>query len=73
MLMGCAGIQLQNNRVGKYPSKRLLTSNKGWHSQSFYLKNDTATLLPEFTRCLIEEALESWRKWGISEKDKEKI
>ena len=32
MLMGCAGIQLWNNRVSEYPSMRLLTSNKGWHS-----------------------------------------
>ena len=30
--MGCAGIQLQNNRVGEYPSMQLSTSNKGWHS-----------------------------------------
>ena len=32
MPMGCAGIQLLNNRVSEYPSMRLLTSNKGWHS-----------------------------------------
>ena len=52
---------------------RLSTSNKGWHSQWFYLKNDAATPLSEFTGCLIEEALESWRKWGILEKAKKKI
>jgi len=46
--MGCAGIHLQNNRGGEYPSMQLLTSNKGWHSQWFYLKNDAAALLPEF-------------------------
>ena len=49
------------------------TSNKGWHSQWFYLKNATATPLPEFTERLIEEALELWSKWGILEKDKKKI
>ena len=48
-------------------------SNKGWHLQWFYLKNDVAAPLPEFTRHLIEEAPESWRKWGITEKDKKKI
>ena len=52
---------------------RLSTSNKGWHSQWFYLKNDIAAPLPEFTEHLIEEALEQWRKWGIPEKDKKKI
>ena len=73
MPMGCAGIQLRNNRVGKYPSMWLSTSNKEWHLQWFYLKNDAAAPLPEFTGRLIEEALESWRKWGILEKDKKKI
>jgi len=52
---------------------RLLTSNKGWHSHWFYLKNDAAAPLPEFTGCLIEEALDSWRKWGVQKKDKKRI
>ena len=58
MSMGCASIQLQNNQVGEYPSMRLSTSNKGWHSHWFYLKNDAAAPLPEFTVRLIEEAPE---------------
>ena len=51
----------------------LSTSNKGCHSQWFYLKNNTAAPLPEFTGRLIEEAPEQWRKWGVPEKDKKKI
>ena len=51
---------------------QLLTSNKGWHSHWFYLKNDDAAPLLEFTGCLIEEALDSWN-WGVQEKDKKKI
>ena len=70
--MGCADIHLRNNQVGEYPSMRLSTSNKGWHSHWFYLKNAAAPLL-EFTRRLIKEALDSWRKWGVLEKDKKKI
>jgi len=54
MPMGCAGIQLWNNRVGEYLPMRLSTSNKEWHSQWFYLKNDAAASLPEFTSRLIE-------------------
>ena len=73
MLMGYAGIQLRNNRVGEYPCMRLSTSNKGWHSQWFYLKNDVAIALPEFTGRLIEDVPEWWRKWSIPEKDKKKI
>ena len=52
---------------------QILTSNKGWHSQWFYLKNDAAAPLSEFTGRLIEEAPEQWRKWGVPEKDKKKI
>ena len=59
MPMGCTGIQLWNNWVSEYPSMRLSTSNKGWHLQWFYLKNNTTAPLPEFTERLIEEALES--------------
>ena len=73
VLMGCAGIQLRNNRVNEYPSVRLSTSNKGWHSHWFYVKNNAAAPLPEFTGRLIEEVLESWRRWGVSEKDRKKI
>ena len=71
--MGCAGIQLRNNWVGEYPSMRLSMSDKGCHSQWFNLKNDTAAPLPNFIGRLIEEAPESWRKWGVLEMDKKKI
>ena len=71
--MGCVGIQLRNNRVGDYPVMRLSTSNKGWHSHWFYLKNTAAAPLPEFTGRLIKETPDSWRKWGVLEKDKKKI
>ena len=52
---------------------RLLTSNKGWHSQWFYLKNNAVALLPEFIGRLVKGVPNSWRKWGILEKDKKKI
>ena len=64
MLMGCASIQVRNNWVSEYPPMRLSTSNKGWHSHWFYIKNETASPLVEFTGRLIEEVLESWRKGG---------
>ena len=71
--VGCAGIHLRNNRVNEYASMHLSTSNKGWHSHWFYIKDDAATPLPAFTRHLIEEVLESWRKWGVPKKDKKRI
>ena len=73
MPMRCDSIQLRNNRVSEYPLMHLSTSNKGWHSHWFYIKNDAAVPLPEFTGRLIEEVLESWRRWGVPEKDKKKI
>ena len=72
MPMGCADIQLRNNRVNEYPPMHLSTSNKGWHSYWFYVKDDIATRLPAFTRRLIEEVLESWRKWGSRIKTRRK-
>ena len=66
--MGCDGIQLCNNHVNEYLLMCLSTSNKGWHSHWFYIKNDAATPLLEFTGRLIEEVPESWRKWGCRRK-----
>jgi hypothetical protein len=68
-LMGCAEIRLRSNRAKDYISMKLSTSNKGWHSQWFYLKNDAAPslpehALPEYARCVIEVVPESWG-WGI--------
>ena len=51
---------------------RLSTSNKGWHSQWFYVKDDAAAPLPVFSGCVIEEALGSW-KWGVPVKEKKNI
>ena len=73
MPMGCTGIQLRNNRVNEYMLMRLSTSNKVWHSHWFYVKDDAAAPLPAFTGRLIEDVPESWRKWGVLDKDKKKI
>jgi len=70
--VGCAGIHLRRNWVNEYPSMRLSTSNKGWHSHWFYIKDDIAAPLPAFSRRIIKDILESW-KWGVSDKDKKKI
>ena len=70
--MGCADIHLLNNRVDAYPLMRLFTSNKGWHSQWFYVKDDIAAPLLVFSGCIIKEALGSWR-WGIPVKERKNI
>ena len=51
---------------------RLSTSNKGWHSHWFYVKDDVAAPLLVFSGRIIEEVPEPW-KWGVPDKDKKKI
>jgi len=70
--VGCANIHLRNNRAGAYPLMRLSTSNKGWHSQWFYVKNDAAAPLPAFIGRYILEALGSWG-WGVPGKAKKQL
>ena len=50
----------------------LSTSNKGWHSQWFYVKDDAAAPLPVFSGRFIVEASGSW-KWGVPVKEKKNI
>ena len=54
------------------PGEQQLTSNKGWHSQWFYVKGDVAAPLPVYSGRLIEEVPRSW-KWGLPDKDKKRI
>ena len=72
MPMGCASIHLHNNRANDYLLMRLSTSNKGWHSQWFYVKDDVAAPLSVYSGCLIEEVPKSWRKWGSRIKTRRK-
>jgi hypothetical protein len=71
-LVGCASIHLRNTRAGAYPLMHLTTSNKGWHSQWFYVKNDATAPLPAFIGRYILEASESWG-WGVQAKDKKHL
>ena len=70
--VGCAGIHLHNNWVEAYPLMHLSTSNKGWHSQWFYIKDDAAAPMPVFSGRVVEEVPGSW-KWGVLTKEKKNI
>ena len=63
MLMGCASIHLRPTWSRDYPLMCLSTSNKGWHSQWFYVKDEMSATLPKYSGRLIDEAPESWQ-WG---------
>jgi hypothetical protein len=60
VLIGCASIHHRGRRSSEYMATALSKSNKGWHKQWFYLKNDTDAPLPIFTGRLIEEPPQSW-------------
>ena len=70
--MGCASIHLRHTRSKGYPYMRLATSNKGWHSQWFYVRDDVSATLPKYTGRLIVDAPASWG-WGVQTKDKKHI
>jgi hypothetical protein len=42
VLVGSTSIRLWGNRATQYMSLSLMTLNKGWHKQWFYLRNDPA-------------------------------
>jgi hypothetical protein len=47
-------------------------SNKGWHSQWFYIKNYDAAALPLFTGHTIVAARLEW-SWGHVDKEKKRL
>jgi hypothetical protein len=54
------------------PAIALSKSNKGWHKQWFYLKNDANAPMLVFTSRLIEEPPESWG-WGPIDAEKRRL
>jgi hypothetical protein len=76
-MMGCVGIRLRKNRAKDNISMKLAMSNKGRHSQWFYLKNDAVPslpkhALPKYTGRVIEVVPESWG-WGVPKKHVKRI
>ena len=64
--MGCAGFRLRGgDRTRHYIPVPMATSNKKWHGEWFYLKNDPHALLPEFTGRVFTKMHESW-EYGAS-------
>jgi hypothetical protein len=70
--VGSASIRLRGNRVAQYMSLSLTTSNKGWHKQWFYLRNDTAAPLSIFSGSFIESTLMTW-VWGPPAKEHDRL
>jgi hypothetical protein len=60
VLVGTTSIHLRGNQVVQYMSLPLTVSNKGWHKQWFYLKNDPTAPLPIFSDSFIESVWKAW-------------
>jgi hypothetical protein len=58
--VGRASIHLRGNRAAQYMLLLLTMSNKGWHKQWFYLRNDPAAPLSIFFGSFIESAPKTW-------------
>jgi hypothetical protein len=61
---GCT-LQLRSDRAVLYIPATVTSSNKGWQSRWFCLRNDDERL-PPFTHRVILGAEERWR-WGLSQ------
>jgi hypothetical protein len=48
-----------------------VSSNKGWHNQWFYLRNDDG-MLPPFSQRVVTAAGDNWR-WGATCENQEKL
>ena len=58
--VGCAGICLRTGRGKEFLDFFLLSTNKGWHEQWVYLRNDPEALLPPYTGSVFLKAKDRW-------------
>jgi hypothetical protein len=60
MRVGGSTLQLHSDRVQLYIPVSLTSSNKGWQSRWFYLRNDDGRL-PAYTKRAVTTTGENWR------------
>jgi hypothetical protein len=67
---GCT-LQLRSGRASQYIPASLVSSNKGWQNQWFYLRNDDG-MLPPFSQRVVTAAGDNWR-CGATRENQEKL
>ena len=67
---GCT-LQLRSGRAQQYIPAPLVSSNKAWQNQWFYLRNDDG-VLPPFSQRVVTAAGDNWR-WGATRENQEKL
>jgi hypothetical protein len=70
--LGSMSIRLWGNRVAQYMSVSLTTSNKEWHKQWFYLRNDLDDPFLIFSGSFIESAPKTW-VWVPPAKEQDRL
>ncbi|XP_021303727.1 uncharacterized protein LOC110430389 [Sorghum bicolor] len=67
---GCT-LQLRQQRSGLYIWSTMPSSNRGWQSAWFYLRNDGG-LLPKYTGKMVTEAPQKW-VWGAPAEEEKRL
>jgi hypothetical protein len=67
---GCT-LQLRPGLMQQYIHATLVSSNKGWQRQWFYLRNDDGRL-PSFSQRVVTVVGTNWR-WGATREKQEKL
>jgi hypothetical protein len=67
---GCT-LQLRSGRAQQYIPASVVSSNKGWQNQWFYLRNDDG-MLPPFSQRVVTTAGDNWC-WGATRENQEKL
>jgi hypothetical protein len=67
---GCT-LKLRSRRAQQYIPASLVSSNKGWQNQWFYLRNDDG-VLPPFSQRVVTAAGDNLR-WGATRENQEKL
>ena len=70
--IGCAALRAKQGSSSSYILSSLTSSNSGWHSEWFYLKNDPESPLPEYDGKWIDWAPEKW-SYGPEKADCERL
>jgi hypothetical protein len=58
--MGCANLQMKQDRGDNYIPSSLTSSNSSWHKGWFYLRNDLVFVLLAFTGNSIGQSRSNW-------------
>jgi len=69
--VGCCTLQLRQQRSSQYIWSVMPSSNRGWQSGWFYIRNDGG-LLPKYTGKMVKECPQKW-VWGAPADEQKRL